>query len=178
MNGDPSSSGSGWLIQRTCHLTDPAKDGSPRHSGRLQSPVPSSGHNLDSRAGWLHTGVVRKLAWSLAGLAAASLALGMLAVVLSQGDVALEIGRGLLTLGTASVIAGLVSVLIRQVEDRRAKRSAGGGMLPFVIGPRQAGGIGRLVFRPDRAAGTQPVQRSQLGPGRGGLDGGAPLRAV
>jgi hypothetical protein len=107
--------------------------------------------------------VVKKLAWLLAGLTVLCLAAGVLAVALSpQGDVPLEIGRALLTLVGVSVVAGLVSVLVRQVDDRRAERGAWEALLRDVIEANSKVEVARLLLRADRTASTYRDQFVEL----------------
>lgn len=104
-----------------------------------------------------------KLVWGLIGATVAVLAGGVIAVALSpRGDVPLEVGRALLTLVAVSVVAGLVSVLVRQVDDRRAERSAWEALLQRVITANSQVEVARLLLRADRTASTYREQFIEL----------------
>jgi hypothetical protein len=122
-----------------------------------------SGGNLDSGAGRLHTGVVKRLAWALGALTVLLFGLGLVAVALSpQGDVALEAGRALLTVAFASAVAGGVSVVIQRVEDKRAKRTAWEAMLQQVIAASHAVEAVQTQLRANRTASTYRKQFVEL----------------
>ncbi len=106
--------------------------------------------------------MVTKLAWILGGLTVLAIALGVIAVADGHGDVALELGRGLLTLATVSIIAGLVSVLMRQVDDRRAERGAWEALLHDVIAANRRVEVAQLLLRADRTASTYRDQFAEI----------------
>ena len=106
--------------------------------------------------------MVGKLAWILGGLTVLAITLGVIAVAGGHGDVALELGRGLLTLATVSIIAGLVSVLMRQVDDRRAERSAWEALLGDLIAAYRRVEVAQLLLRADLTASTYRDQFAEI----------------
>jgi hypothetical protein len=86
------------------------------------------------------------------------------AVVLSTStvDVPAEIGKWLLTLGTALAITGALSAAIKQRDERRAQRAAWEARLSTVIAANHSVVVIRLMLRAHKTARTYRDQIAEL----------------
>jgi hypothetical protein len=105
---------------------------------------------------------VKSLAAALGVLALAVFVIGALALNSSNVDVLGEIGKWLLTLGTALAVTGALSAVIKQVDERRARRAAWETRLNTVISANHTVVVIRLLLRAHKSAHAYRDQIAEL----------------
>jgi hypothetical protein len=105
---------------------------------------------------------MKRLAWFLAGLAVLAAVGGVVSLEESRADVPGEVGKWMLGLATAFAVAGAVSVLVRQFEDRRAERAAWEGVLQDLVAASHTLLVARLLLRANKTASTYRDQFAEI----------------
>lgn len=105
---------------------------------------------------------VKTLVAALTVLSVVVFLAGVLVLNASQVDVPAEVGKWLLTLGTALAVTGALSAAIKQRDERRARRSAWEARLNTVIAANHAVVVIRLMLRAHKTARTYRDQIAEL----------------
>lgn len=105
---------------------------------------------------------MKSLAVALGLLAVAVFVAGALVLNTSNVDVPGEIGKWLLTMATALAVTGALSAVIKQIDERRARRAAWEMRLNTVISSNHAVVVIRLLLRADKTASAYRDQIAEL----------------
>jgi len=105
---------------------------------------------------------MKTLTAGLSVLSVAAFVAGAIVLNASNVDVPAEIGKWLLTLGTALAITGALSGAIKQRDERRAPRSAWEARLNTVIVANHSVVMVRLMLRAHKSARAYRDQMAEL----------------
>src|SRR5262244_4613774 len=108
------------------------------------------------------TARVKRFTLMLSGLAVAVAGGGVAALYTSDLNVPAEVGKWLLTLATALAVTGALSSVVRQIEERRVRRTAWETLLRDLIAAKHTVVVCRLLLRAHKTAATYRDQFAEL----------------